>query len=304
MLSHIFLMKWLNTFLLICQFLDVADFPLAQSSYEELELIEISQLKLSSSNRFDLSGLAIVDNKVYAVADKGWNNYIYEIINNGENWEISNTIRLGITEVIDIEGIDFCDEKFFLINEFGNKIYSLNKEGQLAPQYIHYKGEDIDEAKWGRNAGLEAIAVNCHEQMVYVAKERQPRFILEIELGTGIIKNQFNIPEKDGNDFADIKYENGYLYVLERGGNLVTKIDVKNQQVVSKVSYEQSAFGSSGRLYAPSKFGMAEALVMTQNEIWIGIDNNGLNTSALAEKKFGINGNQPAILKFKRPKGF
>ena len=93
----------------------------------------------------------------------------------------------------------------------------------------------------------------------------------------GIIVNQFTIPEDESNDFSDMKYENGFLYMLERNGSCVSE---------------------------PSKYGMAEALLLTKDEIWIGIDNNGLEASKGAEDRFGIKGNQPSILRFKRPTGF
>jgi uncharacterized protein with PIN domain len=49
---------------------------------------------------------------------------------------------------------------------------------------------------------------------------------------------------------------------------------------------------------------MAEGLLLTKDEIWLTIDNNNLNASGQAIKKFGINRNHPAILNFKRPIGF
>ncbi len=302
--SYIFSIKWLYFLLLTCQYLLLPSPLFDQSTFKELELINIAQLEVNHSNRFDLSGMVIVNEKVYAVADKGWNNYIYQITHNGKHWEISNTIRLGISEVIDLEGIDFCDNHFFIINEFGNKLYSIDGKGELKTKYIHYNGKGINIHDWGRNAGLEAVAVDCARGIVYVAKERQPRYILEIDIETGIIQSQFNISEQDAYDYADVKCENGFLYILERGGNLVSKIDLSTKEVVEKVSYNATAFESDNRLYEPSKFGMAEALVLTDTEIWIGIDNNGLNASDNAKKKFGLRGNQPAIMKFKRPEGF
>jgi hypothetical protein len=49
---------------------------------------------------------------------------------------------------------------------------------------------------------------------------------------------------------------------------------------------------------------MAEALLLTSDEIWIGLDNNGLPFSDYAQKTYGLTGNSPVIIRFKRPAGF
>ena len=59
-----------------------------------------------------------------------------------------------------------------------------------------------------------------------------------------------------------------------------------------------------GKLYDNSKYGMAEALLLTNDYIWIGLDNNGLPFSKHAENTYGLSGTQPVIIGFKRPAGF
>ena len=44
--------------------------------------------------------------------------------------------------------------------------------------------------------------------------------------------------------------------------------------------------------------------VILEDEIWIGLDNNYLEASEYAQKTYGLYGANPAIIKFKRPKGF
>ena len=49
---------------------------------------------------------------------------------------------------------------------------------------------------------------------------------------------------------------------------------------------------------------MAEALLLTKDEIWIGLDNNGDEVTEHAKKTYQLQGREPVILKFKRPEGF
>ena len=299
-----FLQKWLKINLILALALLPTQYLWAQDRYEELELIEVSQMNNAQNNRFDLSGIAIPAGNYYVVADKGWNNYIYEIAHRDNSWEVINTLPLGLTEPIDLEGLDFCNGSFYLINENGNKVYTLDANREMRSVFIHYSGKGIDPKTWKKNAGLEAIAVNCEDSILYLAKEREPRFLLEVDMKYGIIENQFTIPEIESNDFSDMKYEKGFLYMLERNGSCISKIDVRSKAVVNKVSYKYTSNMPAGKLYEPSKYGMAEALLLTENEIWIGIDNNGLKASKGAEDRFGLKGNQPSILRFRRPVGF
>ena len=299
-----FLQKWLKINLILALALLPTQYLWAQDRYEELELIEVSQMNNAQNNRFDLSGIAITAGNYYVVADKGWNNYIYEIAHQDNSWEVINTLPLGLTEPIDLEGLDFCNGSFYLINENGNKVYTLDANREMRSVFIHYSGKGIDPKTWKKNAGLEAIAVNCEDSILYLAKEREPRFLLEVDMKYGIIENQFTIPEIESNDFSDMKYEKGFLYMLERNGSCISKIDVRSKAVVNKVSYKYTSNMPAGKLYEPSKYGMAEALLLTENEIWIGIDNNGLKASKGAEDRFGLKGNQPSILRFRRPVGF
>jgi hypothetical protein len=49
---------------------------------------------------------------------------------------------------------------------------------------------------------------------------------------------------------------------------------------------------------------MAEGLVLTPTHIVLAFDNNRTEQSEWAQQKFGVEGNPPAIIYFKRPTGF
>ncbi len=277
---------------------------IAQNRYAELQLIDIKQLKENYGSRFDLSGIVKVSDKTYVVADKPYNNYIYEIKLNDNDWSIENTIEIGLLDQVDIEAIDHCNGNFYFTNEHGNIIYEMNANQKIRIVKPYYKGKNIDIEHWKKNTGLESLAIDCENSIIYAAKERQARFIYTVDLKYNNIISKFNIPETESSDFADMKYENGYIYLLERNGNYITKVDVKTEQVIAKVSYKNTCSSPEGKLYEPSKYGMAEALLLTENEIWLGLDNNGLTVSENAAKKHSMKGSQPAILRFVRPVGF
>ena len=139
---------------------------------------------------------------------------------------------------------------------------------------------------------------------MYLTKERQPRDIISVDMNTWKIIDRFDIPQNESNDFSDAKYENGHLYILERNGNYISKINIDSKEVVEKYHYKHVASHPEGKLFEPSKYGMAEALLLLDDEIWIGLDNNGLFVSQFAKETYQLKGNEPIILKFKRPKGF
>ena len=145
--------------------------------------------------------------------------------------------------------------------------------------------------------------MDCKNNVLYLAKERQPRFIIVYELENEQVTDIISFPDQEG-DISDLKIENGFLYILERNANYVTKMDLSTQQIVSRMSYKNTCSHQDGKLYDNSKYGMGEALLLTPEEIWIGLDNNGLPFSDHAQNTYGLSGTQPVLIRFKRPKGF
>ena len=273
----------------------------AQADFPELELNSLSQLDNYSDPAFEVSGLVKVNDKTYIVGDESKDNYLFEIEFKDTYWTVMDSIFLDIKEEVDLEAIDFCNGKFLVANEKCGRVIAKESGHNSVHIPIDFKSEN--PRNWG-NAGWESLAIDCENQTLYLAKERQPRQVYEIDLVSLKVITTFNIPETESNDFSDAKFENGYLYLLERNGNYIAKIDVKTKKVVQKVSYRKTCSHPEGKLYQEYKYGMAEALVLTESEIWIGLDNNRKKVSAFAEKTFGMTGSAPVILKFKRPSGF
>lgn len=271
---------------------------------KELELISMHQLEMPDDKRFDLSGLVEVDGSLYVVADKIWNDYLYEIELSDKAFTIVNQKHVTYPDKLDLEGIDVCGDVIYLANEGAGEIVFLDDSLAANAIDIQYTSSDTDPSTWG-NSGWEGLTMDCENQILYIIKERGPRDIYTVDMTSWQQTDQFNIPETESSDFGDVRFDNGYLYLIERNGHYVSKVDPKSHEVVGKYSYGQTAQQSDGqRLFAETEFGMAEAILLTPTEIWIGLDNNGFEASAYGQQSYDLSGNGPVIMKFKRPEGF
>ncbi len=257
--------------------------------------------------RFDLSGMLVYHDKVMVIADKQWNKYIYIIDTLGSDFRSSVYQQLCFSGNLDIEGIECCNNEFYILDEYLNEVYIIkNGNCEMMKIDIPWSKYGIDRSDWG-NRGFEGIAMDCENNILYLAKEREPRNIYRIDLNTKEITEPFatQLSEGDGHDIADMKFENGKLYILERGLGQITSIDLESG-LKRSVSFQDLVFHNGERLFQNSnpQFGMAESFLLKPDEIWLGIDNNGDPVSnyglSLGLKK----GNKTIILIFKRPEGF
>lgn len=274
------------------------------SAYKELTFISIHQMAPMDSLNFDFSGIVRLDDTILVVADKPWNTFLYAITLSEGIWFSHAYNQLNSDEKLDLEAIDYCNGTFYLANEFKGSIYRLPAQSTDAQTLaINFEEHNLTPSTWG-NAGWEGLAIDCENQVMYLVKERQPRNIVVVDMERWEILDQFDIPQTESNDFADAKYQDGHLYLLERNGNYVTKVNVETKTVVEKYHYRHITSHPNGKLYAPEKYGMAEALLLTKDEIWIGLDNNGLEVTDHARDTYQLSGHTPVIIKFERPAGF
>ncbi len=267
---------------------------------EELELESIHVLE-GYDLVFDLSGITEIDQHYYVIGDKQHTRQLYQIQLDDHRFRISDSISLGYDQKSDMEGVDYCEKhSVYFTNEENNQAYVFTSTGRYE---LLFDSKQLDTSlDWGSNKGLEGIAVDCDNRVLYLAKEREPRFIISYDIEHRKVLN--TIFKDSKGDISDLKFEGGFLYILERNENIVSKMDVKTNQIVRRVSYKNTCSHPRGKLYRNSKYGMAEALLLTADEIWIGLDNNGLPFSDYATETYGLTGNKPVIIKFKRPAGF
>ena len=115
-------------------------------------------------------------------------------------------------------------------------VYYSETEGER--QVIFDKRQLDFDVNWGTNKGFEGIAVDCKNMVAYIAKERDPRFIISYDLNKKEITD-INLKDSEG-DISDLKYQDGYLYILERNANLIAKMDAVSKKIISKVSYKNT----------------------------------------------------------------
>ena len=271
--------------------------------HSSLEFIGLYQLDSLHGLKFDLSGIVQIEDSVYLIADKPWNKFLYQIDFKPKSFMVTKKVNLRLANKLDLEGVDHCDGITYLVNERQGRAYSFSHPDSIFSVELNFKKGDGNPKEWG-NSGWEGVASDCENNVLYLIKERNPRRIYVVDTKTNSVMEDFTIPDTESNDFSDAKFENGHLYIIERNGNFVTKINPKSKSVVSKYQYKDVASHPNGKLYGPTEYGMGEALLLKEDEIWIGLDNNGLKVTEHAQKTYGMTGKSPVILKFKRPEGF
>lgn len=275
------------------------------NQFPQLEFIELKQFAHGENReKFDLSGLVMdATGTIYAISDRENHDYIYKL--DWNKGRLNKYIPLGIKENLDIEAIDICGDNFYISNEKTDSIFIVKKDEPIKKIKIDTKSTGVKKYFFsGSNKGFEGMAIDCENQVMYLTKEREPRFILTVDLKENKILKKWDIPMPEGSfDYSEAKFQNGFLYIIERTPMLITKINPETEKVIAKYSYQNKEKGP-GYLYGPATHTFGEALILTPDEIWIGFDNNGLKATNNSHKELALKGRAPLVMRFKRPKGF
>ncbi|MBR4677774.1 MAG: SdiA-regulated domain-containing protein [Bacteroidales bacterium] len=262
-----------------------------------------------SRGRFDISSLTGRDGKIYAIADKPNTRDIYEVDTLKGKFYLTLAYKTtNITsEDLDFEVIDVLGDKFILADEIHDLLYVQRSKGaeEFDSLRINFTSLGEDMRLWsGNNAGIEGMTVDNKNYLLYIAKERNPRrmFVYDMKKGKLTAPYDKEILPDDG-DISDLCYENGFLYILDRQNCLVRKFDVKTKKSVY-ASFRK--FSNNGTLHNyHADYGMAEALWLTKDAVYVGFDNNADPVTKFGEEVGLQKGStKPSIFVFKRPKGF
>lgn len=299
----------------------------------------ISQDKLKFQkilfNRDDteISGLALKGNDLLFVGDKLSDRSIYKVRFENNRFFSKNYLDISkldghnsyfasallfkhggrvIKSPFDLEGISYCSDNFYLANEQARHILKVNnkKIEKIDLDFTEiFKKFGTELKDISTNAGFEGLTVDCKNQILYVAQERQPRAIIVVDLKEKKPVDIFVTPGKKvgevSPDYTDLFFENGFLYILERNFHKIDKVDPKTKKVIASFSYGHTDSLHLKKIYDTGKpYGIAEGLTMNNELIYIGIDNNKSKLSKEAQEKFGVEGNFSSILIYKRPSGF
>lgn len=306
---------------------------LLSTSLSAAKDLTFSKISFSNSSA-ELSGITVKNRFLYAIADKPLNHYIYKVNFNQIGLILSpfNDLKqkegflqyIASTTVsregghilkspLDLEGIAYCDDIWYLVNEQARHI--LKVEGpKIAPLKIdfanYFEKMNIPFKDLDANAGFEGLAIDCENNIFYVAQERSPRGIIVVNGSNMEVSDFFNIPTERpeatvNEDFSDLFFDRGHLYILERNFYAITKINPKTKAVIDRVHFEKLGKFNLKNLYKTgNKFGIAEGLTMSEDTIYISVDNNQNTLTDEAKKHFDENSNHSAILFFQRPPGF
>lgn len=279
------------------------------SSNENLPIIPSFELKainqLNTTEVFDLSGITCWNtDSCFVVSDK--QNIIYYL--DQATFTPSIHRNLNISNKLDLEAIDHCNQNFYLAFETGrNQVVRI-----LETDYRVLISKQSE--KW-KNKGIEAIALNCAENVLFFAKERQPAILFKADL------NQKNpevysiytkeLTQNSKNDITDLKFSSGldgnFLYILKRYERIVQRINLETGAIFARSFAEFTANAQGEHILYKVKqkeryYGLAEALLITNTEIWVGLDNNGkvINPEHPLTKLYKLKGSAPVFLRFGR----
>ena len=160
------------------------------------------------------------------------------------------------------------------------------------------------------NALFEGLAINPEGDQLWLAAERENRGLLLIkrkqsvwdcdggcvllsEAGNEMQPAQFPHARAMPRDFADLSLFNGKLFTLERNAFEVCRRDALTAKVERCWSFAEEALQENRRY--PQDYGLAEALVVEADGVWIGIDNNN---GARADGEV-----RPVVWRFAAPEG-
>lgn len=306
-------------------------FLIALNAKASLEYISHKTFKAE----LEISGLLPMNNGLYAVSDNRYDVELYKVSDLPAKNEHSNEAThlrkmegfwpyylsalmwrqngRWVKSPWDLEGGAVCPDAFYLVNEQVRHALQI-KNNSLKKLDIDlasaFKAIGSSMLETDVNAGLEGIAVDCEGGVLYLAQERGPRAIFMFELSSGkfikaIQTSEENVPHPD---YADLFYDQGHLYALERNQLKILKISPLSSKVVDARSFDEiSDRLKTKELYDTGKpFGLAEALYMDEGKIYLGLDNNGNSFSEKAKKTLGLKSkkNDSLLLIYKRPRGF
>ncbi len=287
----------------------------AQTDSSELRLKQIVQLRFETltdyskfGERFELSSLTRHRGEIVCVSDDIPS--VFKIDTN--NWVIKSTDLLTIGEAdMDFEAIFSDSKNLYLAAETGyDALYKITKNGKLKKIISVSEFLPVFDKT---NSGVEAADID--RKIFYFADEGTKGSSNYIENGAVYQyrnKSAYKLVETTG-DITDLKLikknDTTFIYILGRNNSEIIRYNINTKQVERKsYQYIEKSPKYAQALFDTGKpYGMGEALLVTENEIWVGFDNGNerLRTDNQILNKYLKNKNSefpamPIILIFER----
>lgn len=236
----------------------------------------------------------------------------------GLSWGMS--VRTTVAGLIrggtfDFEGIS-CDAagNRYLVSEARAQVLKVTPEGEA--QWLSISPAMVREARIAGllahfNAIFEGLAVNPAGDRLWLAAEHSRRGLLMVRRqgdawncdGACVLLSEDGPEQRPAaalpttmplsKDFSDLAWFGGKLYTLERNAYKVCRRDARTVAVERCWSFADTALTPARRYAKP--YGVAEALAVDANGVWIGNDNN--------EWARGDGERRPIVWRFAAPAG-
>lgn len=306
----IYIMVFLGSFLLAAA---------ANTASAEVPQLELSRAyEVEVSEQVDISGIRHCDGKLLSVSDRH-DEVVFELTLEGDRYQLKNHRAFSAPDTVsevpfwdgflswvsgvfadkqyDWEGIDCADGVLYLVSESYADVLKIGR------QTVQWAGLDLYDALEDRgyfedrNTYFEGVA--SLGTGFFLAIEREPRGIVSYKGPKNWHVSRLGptrlFREEQPQDITDLQYMNRYLYTLERNQHAVCRrhfIALEDKQCWG---FDEVLLSDDYR-YPDAEYGLAEGLSITDDGIYIAVDNNGLARS---------NGStHPMIYHFKFPAGW
>ncbi len=259
------------------------------------------RIRPPDTHAFDPSGITRIGTQLLIVSDKVHYGDVYALVEvDGAEME-ARVWRAVPNPPNDAEGIAACGGDLAIVDEASADLWLLHPDGTSTRRTLGAFDGLLPQWTWA-NAGLEGVAC-APDGRAWVAKEREPRAIAEIDLRGSAKPRVWPVADEgptmhDGTpvspSWSDLSFADGHLYALHRDAHSVVRLDPQSQMVTATFTFQFD----EPRIYDTDEpYGMAEGLLVDPHHIWILLDNNG------ATLRDG-SGNHPLLLRFSRPSDF
>ncbi|MFK5949670.1 MAG: hypothetical protein QM500_12975 [Methylococcales bacterium] len=276
--------------------LSILSLIISSSAYSALQLEAVHPIE--NSEQLNLSGLAICNGNLLTISDK-ISNKLFQIDHKSNTYSINAIRTITIPEnkttkykfpnkfiywvysVLDNDNYDWegiaCDENnIYLISERHSKILSV---GENKIEWININTFKIEISGLLDSFGAFIEGITLDDNNFYLALEREPRGIVSIDRATF---NKYNVVSYDNHinnstrpdDAAGLSMWNDTLYMVSRNKEEICHVEKTSLSIINCFSYKEAIKRIE---YESDKFGVVEGLTITDDYIYLIIDNNGMS---------------------------
>jgi hypothetical protein len=275
-----------------------------------LELVSCAFIDPPGQERFDFSGLERAPGKGFYLLDDNRDGIYFfsgQIRDTVQVEEVADLSGLLGTEKgdLDLESIRSNGEgKFVLAHEKENRIILWDPAKKQADFVAPRSVQTLFDLGFTPTHGLEAVC--WADEDVLMIKETRPVLLVRVSLPDGIVEEVTHIraPEEIA-DVTDCLYIDPTLYLLYRSGWQILLAERDRDEYVVRSIWDFSRIKRDPRFdyFIPDPvtrvhredWGVAEALAMDDDYVYIGLDNNGEPLRSYEGER------RATVIVFKRP---